>query len=63
MKITSEQRLRIPEDPIRLFCTNCKREVWQTTHRAFDYYVDWYRSAQTNNQVVCIDCYDEVVKS
>jgi|TARA_B100000287_G_C19959600_1_gene513864 hypothetical protein len=49
-------KIYIPEEP-ELHCSKCKREVFQTIHSAREYWVDWYRSADTNGKVICIDCF------
>ena len=55
------KKIYIPEEP-KLHCSKCKREVFQTIHSAREYWVDWYRSADTNNKVICIDCFKKVEK-
>jgi len=49
-------KICVPEEP-KLYCSKCNREVFQTIHRAYDYTYDWYRSPNTNDKVVCKDCY------
>ncbi len=43
---------QLSEKPKR-FCTECKREVFQTVHFSESYWSDWY---MTNNKVICVDC-------
>ena len=39
------------------YCSECKREVYQTIHTASSYWVDWY---MTNGKIICTDCYQGV---
>ena len=36
------------------YCSQCKREVYHTTHSASSYWVDWYG---TELKPICVDCY------
>ena len=49
-------KIYVPEYP-KLHCSKCKREVFQTIHSAREYWVDWYRSFDTGNKVICVDCF------
>ena len=49
--------VNVSEHPKKLYCSKCKREVYQTLHTATTYYADWFRSKETNNKVICKDCY------
>jgi hypothetical protein len=49
--------MNVSENPKKLYCSKCKREVYQTLHTATTYYADWFRSKETNNKVICKDCY------
>jgi len=45
--------LKISHMP-KKYCHLCKREVYCTTHRASDFYVDWY---SRDRKVFCVECY------
>ena len=47
------KHLKLSEKPKR-FCSECKREVYQTVHWSDGYHSDWYF---TNNKTLCSECY------